>query len=144
MKWASGPVQAMTFSVHPQSTENSISTEAAEFKRHQKESFDAERERWRAAGLLAVVEPPNMPDESENAIVPDGCEGVSSPISASIFQIVVKKGQAVAEGEKLIVLDAMKTEIVVASHVAGEVEDIYCDLGALVNGGQLVVSIRPS
>jgi len=24
------------------------------------------------------------------------------------------------------------------------VEDIYCDLGALVNGGQLVVAIRPS
>ena len=123
---------------------NSISVEAAEFKRHQKESFDAERERWRAAGLLTVVEPPDMPDENVNATVPDGCEGVSSPVSASIFQIAVKKGQSVAEGEKLIVLDAMKTEIVVASHVAGEVEDIYCDLGALVNGGQLVVAIRPS
>ncbi len=123
---------------------DSISVEAAEFKRHQKKSFDAERERWVAAGLLAVVEPPEMPDGNESATVPDGCEGVSSPVSASIFQIAVKKGQSVAEGEKLIVLDAMKTEIVVASHVAGEVEDIYCDLGALVNGGQLVVAIRPS
>jgi urea carboxylase len=138
-------VEETTFNLAEyQSFLNSISVEAAEFKRHQKESFDAERERWRAAGLLAVVEPPEMPAENESATVPDGCEGVSSPVSASIFQIAVKKGQAVAEGEKLIVLDAMKTEIVVASHVAGEVEDIYCDLGALVNGGQLVVSIRPS
>jgi urea carboxylase len=138
-------VEETTFNLAEyQSFLNSISAETAEFKRHQKESFDAERERWRVAGLLAVVEPPEMPDESDSATVPDGCEGVSSPVSASIFQIAVKKGQAVAEGEKLIVLDAMKTEIVVASHVAGEVEDIYCDLGALVNGGQLVVAIRPS
>jgi urea carboxylase len=138
-------VEETTFNLAEyQSFLNSINVEAAEFKRHQKASFDAERERWRAAGLLAVVEPPDMPDENVNATVPDGCEGVSSPVSASIFQIAVKKGQSVAEGEKLIVLDAMKTEIVVASHVAGEVEDIYCDLGALVNGGQLVVAIRPS
>jgi len=137
-------VEETTFNLAEyQSFLNSISAETAEFKRHQKESFDAERERWRAAGLLAVVEPPEMPDEIDSATVPDGCEGVSSPVSASIFQIAVKRGQAVAEGEKLIVLDAMKTEIVVASHVAGEVEDIYCDLGALVNGGQLVVAIRP-
>jgi urea carboxylase len=138
-------VEETTFNLAEyQSFLNSISTEAAEFKRHQKESFDAERERWQAAGLMAIVEPPEITAENTSATVPDGCEGVSSPVSASIFQIAVKKGQSVAEGEKLIVLDAMKTEIVVASHVAGEVEDIYCDLGALVNGGQLVVSIRPS
>jgi biotin carboxyl carrier protein len=38
----------------------------------------------------------------------------------------------------------MKTEIVVASHIAGIVQDIHCDHGALVNGGQLLISIRPS
>jgi urea carboxylase len=123
---------------------DSISVEAAAFKRHQKKSFDAERDRWRAAGLLAAIEPPDMPDETESATIPVGCEGVSSPVSASIFQIAVKKGKAVAEGEKLIVLDAMKTEIVVASHIAGIVQDIHCDHGALVNGGQLLISIRPS
>jgi urea carboxylase len=85
-----------------------------------------------------------MPDENETATVPEGCEGVSSPVSASIFQIAVKKGQTVAEGEKLIILDAMKTEIIAPSHIAGVVEEIHCDQGALVNGGQLLVSIRPS
>jgi urea carboxylase len=122
----------------------SISVEAAAFKQHQKASFDAERERWRAAGLLTVVEPPDMPDEAEAATVPDGCEGVSSPLTASIFQISVKKGQAVGADEKLIVLDAMKTEIIIPSHTAGVVEEIHCELGAVVNAGQLLVSIRPS
>jgi urea carboxylase len=123
---------------------DSISVEAAAFKRHQKESFDAERERWRAAGLLTVAEPPEAPKETEGATVAEGCEGVSSPLTASIFQIAVKVGQVVAEDEKLIVLDAMKTEIVVPSPMSGTVEAIHCELGDVVNGGQLVISIRPS
>ena len=123
---------------------DSISVEAAAFKRHQKESFDAERERWRAAGLLTVAEPPEVQQETESAIVAEGCEGVSSPLTASVFQIVVRPGQVVAEDEKLIVLDAMKTEIMIASPISGTVEEIHCELGAVVNGGQLLVSIRPS
>ena len=74
----------------------------------------------------------------------EGCEGVSSPVTASVFQIVVKPGDAVTDGQKLIVLDAMKTEIVVASHVDGIVEEIYCAQGALVQGGQLLLSVRPT
>jgi urea carboxylase len=123
---------------------NSISAEAADFKRHQKEAFDAERERWRTQGLLTVVEPPEVVDQADVATILDGCEGVSSPLTASIFQIAAKKGQAVADGEKLIILDAMKTEIVVASHVAGIIEEVHCNQGALVSSGQLLVSIRPS
>jgi urea carboxylase len=122
---------------------DSISVEAAAFKQHQKASFDAERERWREAGLLTVVEPPEVVDEGAAATVAEGCEGVSSPLTASIFQIAVAKGQRVAEDEKLIVLDAMKTEIVIPSHVAGVVEEIHCELGAVVSAGQLLVSIRP-
>jgi urea carboxylase len=123
---------------------DSISVEAAAFKKHQKESFDAERERWRAAGLLTVVDPPETLVEVEAATIPEGCEGVSSPLTASVFQIVVKNGQLVAEGEKLIVLDAMKIEIAIVSHTAGTVEDIYCEVGALVSAGQWLVAIRPS
>ena len=122
----------------------SIREEAAAFKKHQKASFDAERERWRAAGLLTVTEAPETIEETTAATVAEGCEGVSSPLTASIFQIPVKLGQVVAEGEKLIVLDAMKTEIVIPSHVGGTVEAIHCELGAVVNAGQLLVSIKPS
>jgi urea carboxylase len=127
-----------------QSFLNSISAEATDFKQHQKEAFDAERERWRAQGLLTVVEPPEIIDQVDSATVLDGCEGISSPLTASIFQIAAKKGQVIVDGEKLIVLDAMKTEIIVASHVAGVVEEVHCIQGALVNSGQLLISIRPS
>ena len=121
---------------------DSISTEAAAFKQHQQASFNAERERWREAGLLQVAEQ-EEPPMAESAAIADGCEGVSSPVTASIFQIAVERGQTVRDGEKLIVLDAMKTEILVASHVDGIVEEVHCLPNALVQGGQLLVSVRP-
>jgi urea carboxylase len=122
---------------------DSISVEAAAFKKHQRTSFNAERERWVQAGLMTVAEPETAPEEDAGAQVIEGCEGVSSPVTASIFQIAVEKGQRVTDGQKLIVLDAMKTEIVVASHVDGIVEDLHCSPAALVQGGQLLVSVRP-
>jgi urea carboxylase len=123
---------------------SSIAVEAAAFKKHQKESFDAERERWRAAGLLTVVEPPEPAAETAAAAVPEGCEGVSSPLTASVFQILVAPGQTVAEGEKLVVLDAMKIEISVFSHIAGTVEAVCCELKAVVDAGKLLLAIRPA
>jgi urea carboxylase len=122
---------------------DSIRVEAAAFKKHQRASFNAERERWVQAGLMTVAEPEAVVEEDSGAQVAEGCEGVSSPVTASIFQIAVEKGQRVADGQKLIVLDAMKTEIVVASHIDGIVEELHCGQGALVQGGQLMVSVRP-
>ena len=122
----------------------SIRDEAAAFKSHQKAAFDAERERWREAGLLTVAEPPEPEKEAESATVPEGCEGVSSPLTANVFQIAVKPGDVVAEDQKLIVLDAMKTEIAIGSPMNGTVEQIHCEVGAVINAGQLLVSIRPS
>jgi urea carboxylase len=42
------------------------------------------------------------------------------------------------------VLDAMKTEISVPSHVAGVVEAVHCELKAVVDAGQLLLTIRPA
>ena len=122
---------------------DSISDSASLFKRRQQEAFQAERERWREAGLLHVAER-EEPPLAESAAIADGCEGVSSPVTASIFQIAVEKGQSVRGGQKLIVLDAMKTEIMVESHIDGIVEEVHCIPNALVQGGQLLVSLRPA
>jgi urea carboxylase len=116
--------------------------EAAAFKTHQRASFNAERERWVAAGLMTVAEPEAVVEESTGASVAEGCEGVSSPVTASIFQIAVEKGQRVTEGQKLIVLDAMKTEIVIAAPTAGVVHEIRCAPGKLVHAGQALVVLR--
>ena len=122
----------------------SIEEATAAFRTHQKGAFDAERERWRAAGQMTIVEPEQMPKEDEAAAVPEGCEGVVSPMTASVFRIEVEPGQQVEEGQKVVVLDAMKTEIGIESPATGIVEVIYAATGSLAQSGQLLMAIRPS
>lgn len=137
-------VEETTFSLAEYQTFlRSIEAEASAFKQHQQASFNAERERWREAGLLTVADREEPQSPVDTIEIADGCEGVSSPVTASIFQIAVAKGDLVRDGQKLIVLDAMKTEILVASHLDGVVEQVHCAPNSLVEGGQLLVSVRP-
>ena len=77
-----------------------------------------------------------------DGVVAEGCEAVNSPMTASVFQVAVEPGQHVGAGAKLIVLDAMKTEIVISSSAAGIVEEIRCTPGKLVHAGQTLMVLR--
>jgi len=121
----------------------SIEQESTAFRSKQQEAFREERERWRLNGLLEVSAPledsdSDLPDGQVN----EGCEAVNAPMTASVFQIAVEPGQRVIAGAKLVVLDAMKTEIVIASPVAGVVEEVRCAPGKLVHAGQALVVLR--
>jgi urea carboxylase len=121
----------------------SIAPQANAFRATQRQAFHEERERWRINGLLEVSAPPEMPDlDAADAVVGEGCQPVNSPMTASVFQIAVEPGQHVIAGERLVVLDAMKTEIVIASPIAGVVEEIRCIPGKLVHAGQVLVVVR--
>jgi urea carboxylase len=121
----------------------SIADEAAACKRRQQEAFDAERERWTLSGADRPFE---AADESAgpplDEMVPEGCRPVRSPVTASVWNIAVETGQRVAAGQKLVVLEAMKMEIAVASPAAGTVEKLNCSTGALVVAGQHLVTLR--
>ena len=121
----------------------SIAPEADAFRAMQQRAFREERERWAANGLLEVSAPPEMPDlDDGDGVVAEGCVAVTSPMTASVFQIAVEPGERVAAGARLVVLDAMKTEIVIASSAAGVVEEIRCAPGKLVHAGQTLVVLR--
>lgn len=123
----------------------SIADEAQAFRSRQQEAFHAERERWRAAGLLEV----KLPEESEEPTageseVAEGCSLVSSPMTASVFQVPVKAGQEIEAGTTLVVLDAMKTEIMITAPEAGVIEEVRCVPGKLVHAGQALLVLRMS
>jgi len=109
----------------------------AGFKQRQTHAFREERERWRVNGLLetaaALVE---MPEEVNERVVPDGCEAVHAPMTASVFQVAAEPGQRVHAGQRLVVLDAMKIELEIAAPVAGTVRELLCKPGQMVNAGQ--------
>ena len=116
----------------------SIESSAAIFKERQTRAFKEERERWRANGQLEAASVlVDMPEsEAAEHAVPEGCEAVLAPMTASVFQIAAQPGQHVAAGEKLLVLDAMKIEMVVASRSPGVVRELLCQEGQMVNAGQ--------
>ena len=117
----------------------SIRPEADTFKKHQQAAFEAERERWAAAGQAEYIEPPEAAGPAPEADVPDGCAPVRSPISASVWNVAVEAGQRVEAGQKLMVLEAMKTEIAVTAPKAGIVHSLACAAGALVWAGQILL-----
>ena len=121
----------------------SIAGEAQVFRTRQQAAFHAERERWRAAGLLEVKLPEeDVGPEVESSDVAEGCSVVASPMTASVFQVPVKVGQEVIAGMTLVVLDAMKTEIMITAHEAGVVEEVRCAPGKLVHAGQALLVMR--
>jgi urea carboxylase len=120
----------------------SISDEAEAFRRIQRQSFNEERERWKLLTPTGIEELEDVPESDAAARVPEGCEAVYAPTTASVFQIAVEVGQPVSTGDKVVVLDAMKTELVVTATASGTVEQILCKPAGLVNAGQPLLMIR--
>src|SRR5262249_15684575 len=69
------------------------SNEGAEFKRRQQAAFIAERERWAADGHSDFIELHDAIPPTAASDLPDGCEAVRSPMSASVWQVAVEPGQ---------------------------------------------------
>jgi urea carboxylase len=116
----------------------SIATGIAAFKQRQTQAFHEERERWRINGQLETAQAlPEMPEEdAAGQAVPEGCEAVHAPMTASVFQVTAEPGQRVHAGQKLLVLDAMKTEMVIAAPAGGVVRELLCKAGQMVSAGQ--------
>src|SRR5579862_8651543 len=65
-------------------------SDAARFKTRQQAAFLAERERWAAAGQAEFIDGSNDDMPSVAADIPDGCEAVRSPMTASVWQVAVE------------------------------------------------------
>ncbi|MEO8352347.1 MAG: urea carboxylase, partial [Chthoniobacteraceae bacterium] len=115
----------------------SISDEERAFRQRREAAFEAERERWQAAGL--DLEPALIEEEVAplNGVeVPAGMLAARAPMPANVWQVLVAPGTRVAVGDKLVVLEAMKMEIPVTAIEAGVVREILCAPGKQVAPGQ--------
>ena len=66
---------------------------------------------------------------------------VRSEIAANVWQVKVTAGQAVVQGETLVVLESMKMEIPVESPVAGTVQAVHVEPEAQVAEGDVLAVI---
>ncbi len=66
---------------------------------------------------------------------------VKSTLPGSVFKILVKEGQAVKNGEVIIILEAMKMEIEIIAPSDGVVSALHVNVGDVVENDQLLVSL---
>jgi urea carboxylase len=113
------------------------------FRRRQREAFDAERERWRAAGVSEAPTVDNQP-RARPPELPSDCVAVTSPVSGSVWQVKVEPGQAVEQGETLVIMESMKMEIAVVAESAGTVVSIHHQAGVGASAGDTLLLMRPT
>lgn len=68
-------------------------------------------------------------------------EPVAAPLAGNIFEVLVKPGQRVEEGERILVLEAMKMETDVAAPRAGTVAEVRVKPGDAVAVGDVLLTI---
>jgi biotin carboxyl carrier protein len=83
-------------------------------------------------GTVARIE---SPGESRGSARKRGDGSVMSPMPATVVAIKAIPGQAVTEGETLIVLEAMKMELPIKAPRSGVVKAVHCRKGDLVQPG---------
>jgi urea carboxylase len=116
------------------------------FKTQQQNAFDAERERWVAAGEFdrPDTEAATAPLEATEIPIPPGQVAVRAEVSGTVWQVVVTPQTPVQAGEKLMIIEAMKTEIAVLSPLDATVAQILCQPGQAVTAGQIVLLLIPA
>jgi len=89
---------------------------------------------------LVKVAPAGM--TIEEAVPKAPKDGLTVPMQGVIIRYKVKKGDKVAEGDAVVVLEAMKMEQNILANKNGTVKEIYINEGTTVNPGDVLMTIE--
>jgi len=84
----------------------------------------------RTLGIASVARPKSDPGNLHH---------LGAPMPGSVVEVKVKAGQSVNEGDKLLVLEAMKMEMTVSSRITGVVKEILVQPKDRIESGDLLI-----
>ena len=115
-----------------------------DFKARQQAAFEAERERWKVNNQPDFVSELNLDeaDAQSELDLPEHGYTIASPVTGTVWKLLVKEGQQVTNGDSLIIIEAMKMEISVDAPVSGLIHRILCHKDESISAGQLLVVIQ--
>ena len=99
-------------------------------------AYEVEVEEIGAAAAPAAVSAPAA------APVAAGATAITCPMPGTIIDIKVGAGEAVAEGQLLVVFEAMKMENEIVAPCAGTVASIHVNKGDSVDTGSVLISLN--
>lgn len=67
---------------------------------------------------------------------------VTAPLAGNIFKVMVKPGETITAGQKLMILEAMKMETDVTAATGGVVSAVHVTMGDAVNVGQPLLTVE--
>ncbi|QTI88670.1 biotin carboxylase N-terminal domain-containing protein [Streptomyces sp. AgN23] len=69
-------------------------------------------------------------------------DALASPMQGTIVKVAVDEGDTVAEGDLIVVLEAMKMEQPLNAHRAGTVKSLNANVGASVSAGAVICELK--
>jgi len=95
-----------------------------------------------AAGATAAGAQKKPKRERKKAGAAASGDSVTSPMQGTIVKVAVEEGQEVAEGDVIVVLEAMKMEQPLKAHKAGTVTGLTAGVGDSVTSGAVVCELK--
>jgi acetyl-CoA/propionyl-CoA carboxylase biotin carboxyl carrier protein len=95
------------------------------------------------AGAAGQKPPPRRSLSSRATTAGQGVSEVTAPMNGTVVKVLARAGDGVDAKDALVVLEAMKMELPVISHVSGVVSAVHCREGeAVVAGAPLVTVVQ--
>ena len=93
-------------------------------------------------GAAASVAAPAATPAATPVAAPAGGTVITCPMPGTIIDIKVAAGDSVAEGQVLVIFEAMKMENEIVAPCAGTVASVNCGKGDSVDSGSVLLSLN--
>ena len=94
------------------------------------------------AGQAYVFE--RVDDTQGGATGGAGSGTVTAPMPGKVVKVLIAKGDTVASGQPLVVVEAMKMETTLVAEIDGTVKTLAVEAGSMVDAGAVLVEITPA